>query len=186
MNSYYVHRDMILKQHITSIMQLPTFLQGTLHSSTHTTLINKQNILPSFVAMSLCSGQKPVCTRAKKSIASFRLRKGQLLGCKVTLRRDILHNFLQTLITGVLPQVRDLAPLSITTTTYTENISGLVGLSFGIKSYIVFPQIEDFYDIFESCSGLTFTCLTSKGRHSNAAILLSGYGFPIFLSKKTL
>ena len=86
---YYIARDMILKQNARSVMELPTLQKVVLHSSTHSALSNRKNILPLFVAIQLWTMQTPTLTRAKQSVASFKLKQGQLIGCKVTLRKKI-------------------------------------------------------------------------------------------------
>ncbi len=170
-HSYYFNRDMILKQNISSIMTTPKLNHIVLHSSNKQALDNKHNILTYFVALLIASGQRPVLTRAKNSISSFRLRKGQILGCKVTLRRANLQNFLNTFITGVLPQVRDFKSIKINT---NNNIS------FGIPTYMAFPQLEDLYDMFESCTGFEINLRSNLKKNSaHTDLLLSYYGLPL-------
>ncbi len=163
---YYFNRDMLLKQNISSIMTLPKLNHIVLHSSSKQALDNKHNILTYFLALLIATGQRPVLTRAKNSISSFRLRKGQILGCKVTLRKTNLHNFLHTFTTGVLAQVRDFKTIEINSNT---------NISFGIPTYMAFPQLEDLYDMFESCSGFQVN-FQSK---NNTDLLLTYYGLPL-------
>ena len=162
---YYIARDMILKQNARSVMELPTLQKVVLHSSTHSALSNRKNILPLFVAMQLWTMQTPTLTRAKQSVASFKLKQGQLIGCKVTLRKKNMHRFVQTFTHAVLPRVRDLAPYRTTP----------VDLSFGFTSYLLFPQTEHLYDFFEHCTGFQCTYVCSK----LCTHVTSGYGIPV-------
>lgn len=164
MNLYYLHRDLLLKTRVSSIMEMPVPTKAIVHASTKATLSNKTNILPLVTALSLVSGQQPVLTRAKCSIASFRLRQSHLLGCKVTLRHHRWTELLTTLVYAVLPQSRDFVRPQVQGTQ----------VSFGVPTLVTFPQIEDHYEIFEHAGGCAFTLATS---HS-ASLVLSWYGIP--------
>ena len=107
---YYDHvicQDLILKQNYTTIFQLPSFKKVTINTSSKLYLVDKKYIVPSILGVELITGQKPKLTYAKKSIASFKIRENQLLGCKVTLRGASLYLFLDVLITMILPRLRD-------------------------------------------------------------------------------
>jgi len=170
-NSFYISsRDLLIKQHLSSIMQLPRIVKITLNSSPAKSIVEKKQnstIIPYFVAMSIFTGQKPVFTRAKKSLASFKLRKGQLLGCKVTLRRQFLFIFFKLLVHAILPQIRDFTKKNInklSTSLFVSNFEkrsfscekNQHTLSFGITSLMAIPHLEDFYDIFHSSTPTGF------------------------------
>ena len=176
-NQYYFNRDMLLKQNIHSIMTITHINQIVIHSSNKQAIDNKQNIIHYFLALLITTGQRPILTRAKNSISSFRLRKGQILGCKVTLRRTNLQNFLKLFINGVLPQVRDFKPISI-------NGDGNNNISFGIPTYMAFPHLEDLYDMFESCSGFDINFMAKKNKNNNINLLLTHYGLPLSIKKE--
>ncbi len=148
----------------SSIMRLPVVTKAVLHASTKAAVTAKTHLLPPVTALALMSGQRPALTRAKGSIASFRLRKHQLLGCKVTLRHHRLTDFMATLIYGVVPQRRD-GSLPQVHGTY---------VSFGLSTVMPFPQIEHHYDIFEHVGGAAVTVVTSGG----APLVCSWYGLP--------
>ena len=148
----------------TSIMKLPVVTKAVLHASTKSAVTSKTHLLPSVTALALISGQRPALTRAKGSIASFRLRKYQLLGCKVTLRHHRLADFMATLIYGVVPQRRD-GPLPQVQST---------SISFGLSTMMSFPHIEHHYDIFEHVGGAAVTLVTS----AKAPFVCSWYGLP--------
>ena len=166
---YFVARDMLLKQSAQSIMELPRLEKAVLHASTKTALAHKKNILPYCIGFQLCTAQTPTLTRAKQSVASFRLKKSQVLGWKVTLRKKALSRFVHTWTTVVLPRVKDCAP---------ARPKGRY-LSFGCESFLVFPHTEHLYEVFESCTGFQCTFVCS----SNGAQVASGYTIPVVQEK---
>jgi large subunit ribosomal protein L5 len=153
-----------MKMGTSSIMDLPVVTKAVLHASTKAAVSSKTNLLPPVTALALISGQRPSLTRAKGSIASFRLRKHQLLGCKVTLRHHRLTDFMITLVYGVVPQRLD-GPLPLVHGTH---------VSFGLSTVMTFPQIEHHYDIFEHVGGAAVTLVTS----GSAPLVCSWYGLP--------
>jgi len=164
LRNYFIYRDMVAKNtQIQSYMELPTISRIILASSTKKTLENVHNILDSFHAAILCTGQKPICTRAKKSLARYRLRRGQISGYKVTLRRHSIPNFLLLCVSSVLPNLQEESfpkKKKIHTHSLKKNT---VHYSFGLPGgFMGFPQSDEFYDLFESCSGFTvqlsFSC----------------------------
>jgi large subunit ribosomal protein L5 len=164
MNTYYLHRDLLLKMRVRSTMECPVIQKVVLHASTKAALTHRANVLPLITGLALVGGQAPVLTRAKRSIASFRLRKDQLLGCKSTLRRQRARALLATFVLSVLPQARTLLPPRVE--------PGQI--SFGVPTLVRFPQIEDHYELFEHVGGMEVTAVAS----SHAPILLSWYGVP--------
>ena len=120
--------------------------------------------------LTLIAGQKAVVTKARKSIANFKLREGMQIGAKVTLRRDRMYEFLDRLVTIALPRVRDFRGLS------PKSFDGQGNYSLGIKEHIVFPEID--YDQVESIRGLDINIVTSAGTDAEAEALLRGLGLP--------
>lgn len=116
------------------------------------------------------SGQKPVATTAKKSIAGFKLREGNKIGCKVTLRGDNMYIFLEKLITIALPRVRDFRGIS------KNSFDGRGNYTLGIKEQLVFPEIE--YDKVVKVRGLDVVIVTTAKTNEEALALLSGFGLP--------
>jgi large subunit ribosomal protein L5 len=116
------------------------------------------------------AGQKPVITRAKKSIAQFKLREGMAIGCKVTLRRDRMYEFLDRLITIALPRVRDFRGLN------PRSFDGRGNYAMGLKEQIVFPEIN--YDKIEKVRGMDVIVTTSAKTDDEARELLRLFGFP--------
>ena len=120
--------------------------------------------------LTLITGQKPIVTRAKKSIASFKLREGMQIGCKVTLRRSRMYEFLDRLITVALPRVRDFRGVS------PKSFDGRGNFSMGLKEQIVFPEIE--YDKVDEIRGMDVVIVTSAESDDEARSLLRGFNMP--------
>lgn len=116
------------------------------------------------------SGQKPVVTRAKKSIATFKLREGMPVGCKVTLRRDRMYEFLDRLVTIALPRVRDFRGLS------PASFDGNGNFSIGIHEQIIFPEVD--YDKIDQVRGMDIILVTTAKTDEEGKALLEGFNMP--------
>ena len=120
--------------------------------------------------MSLISGQKPVLTKAKKSIATFKLREGMPIGCKVTLRKDKMYEFLDRLVNIALPRVRDFRGLSV------KSFDGRGNYNFGLKEQIIFPEVS--YDKISTILGMDITVVTTAQSNEDCKALLKKFNFP--------
>lgn len=120
--------------------------------------------------VALISGQKPVITKASKSIASFKLRKGMPIGCMVTLRRERMYEFFQKLVTIVLPRVRDFKGIS------AKSFDGRGNYTIGLREQIIFPEIE--YDKVDRVRGMNITITTTAETDEEAYELLKLMGMP--------
>jgi large subunit ribosomal protein L5 len=120
--------------------------------------------------MTLIAGQKPVVTRAKKSIAGFKLRQGMPIGCKVTLRRERMYEFLDRLVTIALPRVRDFRGLS------RKSFDGRGNFAMGVKEQIIFPEIS--YDKVDEIRGLDVIICTTAKSDAEAQALLKAFDMP--------
>ncbi len=120
--------------------------------------------------LELIAGQKPVVTKARKSIAGFKIREGQVIGAKVTLRGDNMYNFMEKLIKIALPRVRDFRGISKTA------FDGKGNYTLGIKEQIIFPEIE--YDQILKIRGMDIVFVTTAKTNEEAFELLSGFGMP--------
>ncbi len=116
------------------------------------------------------SGQRPLVTAARKSIANFKLREGQKIGCKVTLRSERMYEFLDRLVTIALPRVRDFRGLS------DKSFDGRGNYTFGLKEQIVFPEID--YDKIDQIRGMDITIVTTAKTNQEALALLKGFAMP--------
>lgn len=120
--------------------------------------------------LALISGQKPVITYAKKSNAAFKIRKGMAIGCKVTLRKDRMYEFIERLILMALPRSRDFRGFS------QKNFDGNGNFSFGIQEQIIFPEID--YDKVDKIRGLDVNIVTTANSNKEAKELLEGFFIP--------
>lgn len=120
--------------------------------------------------LTLISGQKPVVTRARKSIAQFKLRQGMSIGCKVTLRRERMYEFLDRLVNIALPRVRDFRGLN------GKSFDGNGNFAMGVREQIVFPEIE--YDKVEDVRGIDIIICTTARSNDEARALLAGFNMP--------
>ncbi len=116
------------------------------------------------------SGQKPVVTKAKKSISTFKLRQGMVIGCKVTLRKERMYEFMDRLITIALPRVRDFRGVP------GRSFDGRGNFSMGLKEQLVFPEIN--YDKVDSIRGMDITICTTARTDGEAKALLAGFDMP--------
>jgi len=116
------------------------------------------------------AGQKPIVTKAKKSIASFKIRDDYPVGCKVTLRREHMYEFLDRLITVAIPRIRDFRGIS------AKSFDGRGNYNMGVKEQIIFPEIE--YDKIDALRGLNITITTTAKTDEEAKALLSAFSFP--------
>ena len=120
--------------------------------------------------LALITGQRPVVTRAKKSIAGFKLREGMPIGCKVTLRRERMYEFLDRLVNIALPRVRDFRGLN------PKSFDGRGNYSMGLKEQIVFPEID--YDHVDNIRGMEIVVVTTANTDDEARALLRRFNFP--------
>lgn len=125
--------------------------------------------------LTLITGQKPVVTKAKKSIAGFKLRESQAIGCKVTLRGKKMYEFLERLVYMALPRVRDFRGLN------PKSFDGRGNFSMGLREQIVFPEID--YDKMDKIRGMDITIVTSAANGNEALELLKAFNMP-FITKK--
>ena len=120
--------------------------------------------------MTLIAGQKPVVARAKRSIAGFKLREGMAIGCKVTLRRERMYEFLDRLVTIALPRVRDFRGLS------RKSFDGRGNFAMGVKEQIIFPEIS--YDKVDEIRGFDIVICTTAKTDAEAQALLKAFDMP--------
>jgi len=120
--------------------------------------------------MAMITGQKPVVTKAKKSIATFKLRQGMPIGCSVTLRKETMYEFFDRLVNVALPKVRDFRGIS------QNAFDGRGNYSLGLHEQIIFPEIE--YDKIEKIKGMNITIVTSAKTDEEARVLLKLMGVP--------
>ena len=131
----------------------------------------QQSLLDGAVAdLTLITGQKPLITRAKKSIAGFKLREGNAIGAKVTLRGDRMWEFYDRLVSIAIPRIRDFRGLN------PSSFDGRGNYTFGVTEQLIFPEIE--YDRIDTTRGMDITIVTSANTNAHAKALLDAFGFP--------
>lgn len=154
-----------------SIMQVPAITKITLNMGIGEAVGNKKVVEIATNEMALISGQKPVVNLAKKSVAGFKIRDGWPIGCKVTLRRERMYEFLDRLISVAIPRIRDFRGLS------GKSFDGRGNYSMGVTEQIVFPEIE--YDKIDSIRGMDITFTTNARTDEEASALLKAFNFPL-------
>ena len=155
---------------LENIMQVPRFEKIVINMG-----VGKATQQPSLLEgavtdLTLITGQKPIVTKAKKSIASFKLREGNSIGCKVTLRGDRMWEFLDRLISLAIPRIRDFRGLP------ANAFDGRGNYSFGVTEQLIFPEID--YDKVDSPRGMDITIVTTARTDAEGKALLDAFGFP--------
>ncbi len=155
---------------LENVMQVPRITKITLNMGVGGASQDKKLIDGAVADMQLIAGQKPIVTVARKSIAGFKIREGWPIGCKVTLRGDMMYEFLDRLIGITIPRIRDFRGFS------AKAFDGRGNYSMGIKEQIVFPEIE--YDKIDKLRGLDITITTTAATDDQGRALLRAFGFP--------
>lgn len=158
------------KFNYTSVMQVPKIEKIVLNMGVGDAVSNSKNLDNAVEELTLISGQKPLITKAKKSIATFRLREGMSIGAKVTLRGDRMYEFLDKLINVSLPRVRDFHGVS------TRSFDGRGNYTLGIKEQLIFPEID--FDKVARVRGLDIVIVTTANTDEESRELLTQVGMP--------
>ena len=151
-------------------MEVPKIEKITLNMGVGEASQDKKKVQTAAAEMELIAGQKPVVTKAKKSIAQFKLREGMPIGCKVTLRRERMYEFLDRLVTIAMPRIRDFRGLN------PKSFDGRGNYAMGLKEQIIFPEIS--YDQIDKVRGMDIIVTTSAKTDEEARELLRLFGFP--------
>jgi large subunit ribosomal protein L5 len=154
----------------TSPMEVPRLEKIVLNMGLGEAIQNIKVLDASMEELALIAGQRPVVTRARKSIASFKLREGMPIGCMVTLRRGRMYDFFDKLVNVALPRVRDFRGLS------DKALDGRGNFTVGIKEHIIFPEID--YDKIDKIKGLNITIVTTAKTDEEGKALLKMMGMP--------
>ncbi len=153
-----------------NVMEVPRITKITLNMGLGDAVADKKVIDHALSDMTAIAGQKPVVTRARKSIAGFKIRDGYPIGCKVTLRRGRMYEFLDRLINVAIPRVRDFRGFS------PRAFDGRGNYSLGVKEQIIFPEID--YDRIDKIRGMDITITTNAKSDEEAKALLEAFRFP--------
>ena len=155
----------------SSVMQVPQISKITLNMGVGDAVADKKVMDAAVGDLTKIAGQKPIVTNARKSVAAFKIREGWPIGCKVTLRRDRMYEFLDRLIGVAFPRVRDFRGVS------AKAFDGRGNYSVGFKEQIVFPEID--YDKVDTLRGLDVTITTTARTNEEGEALLRGFNFPL-------
>lgn len=153
-----------------SVMQVPRIEKITLNMGLGEALTDKKVLENATNDMQLIAGQKPVVTKARKSVAGFKIREGYPIGCKVTLRGDRMWEFFERLVSIAIPRIRDFRGLN------PKSFDGRGNYSMGIKEQIIFPEID--FDKVDKVRGMDITITTSANTNEEAKALLTAFNFP--------
>lgn len=154
-----------------SVMQVPRIIKMTLNMGLGEAASDKKVIEYAVSDMEKIAGQKPVVNLARKSVANFKLREGSPIGCKVTLRRDRMYEFLDRFISIAVPRIRDFRGFS------EKSFDGHGNYSVGIKEQIIFPEID--YDKIDKLRGMDITITTSANTDKECYALLTAFNLPL-------
>lgn len=154
-----------------SVMEVPRIEKITLNMGVGEAVADKKVMEHAVSDLQKIAGQKPVVTKARKSIAGFKIRENFPVGCKVTLRRKRMYEFMDRLVSIAIPRIRDFRGFS------SKSFDGRGNYNFGIKEQIIFPEIE--YDKIDSLRGMNITITTTAKTDEEARALLLAFKFPL-------
>ncbi len=154
-----------------SSMQVPKITKITLNMGIGEAVADKKVVEHAVSDMTKIAGQKPIVCNARKSVANFKVREGWPVGCKVTLRRERMYEFLDRLITIAIPRIRDFRGLN------AKSFDGRGNYNMGIKEQIIFPEID--YDKIDTLRGMDITITTSARTNEEGRALLTAFNLPL-------
>lgn len=153
-----------------SVMEVPKITKITINMGVGEALADKKILENAIKDLEQISGQKPIITKARKSIAAFKVREGWPIGCKVTLRSDRMYEFLDRLIAIAIPRIRDFRGIS------PKQFDGRGNFSMGVNEQIIFPEID--YDKIDALRGLDIAITTTAKSDEHGRALLKAFNFP--------
>jgi len=163
--------ELMAKFGYKNVMQVPRIVKVTINMGVGEALADKKVMDHAVADLQKISGQKPVVIRARKSVAAFKVRENWPIGCKVTLRKTRMYEFLDRLINISIPRIRDFRGLS------GRSFDGQGNYSMGVKEQIIFPEID--FDKIDALRGMDITVTTTAKTDEEARALLLAYNFPI-------
>ena len=169
------YKDEVVKQLMgqfgyKSVMEVPRIEKITLNMGVGEAVADKKVMDHAVADMQKIAGQKPVVTKSRKSIAGFKIREDYPIGCKVTLRRARMYEFLDRLVTVAMPRIRDFRGIS------AKSFDGRGNYNMGVREQIIFPEIE--YDKIDAIRGMNITITTTAKTDDEAKALLAAFKFP--------
>ena len=173
LHDYYrdtVVNELKAKFNYSSVMQVPRIEKITLNMGVGEALTDKKLLDNAVADLTAISGQKPLITKARKSVAGFKIRQGYPIGCKVTLRGERMWKFFERLISIAVPRIRDFRGLN------AKSFDGRGNYSMGVREQIIFPEID--YDKVDRVRGLDITITTTAKNDEEGQALLAAFNFP--------
>ena len=155
---------------LPNVMMVPMLDKIVLNMGVGEAITQAKLLEGALADLAVIAGQKPVITRAKRSLASFKLRTGMAIGCKVTLRGDRMYEFFDRLVTLAIPRIRDFRGLPL------RSFDGSGNYTFGITEQLIFPEID--YDTVDATRGMDITIVTTAKSDNEGRALLEAFGFP--------
>ena len=174
LQDYYIKEiipQLMNRLKLTNPMAVPRIRKITLNMGVGAALTDRKILEHAVSDMSRIAGQKPVVCNARKSVATFKVRAGVPIGCKVTLRRERMYEFLDRLISVAIPRIRDFRGLS------GRSFDGRGNFSMGVSEQIIFPEID--YDQIDTIRGLDITITTTAKNNEEGRALLEAFSFPL-------
>jgi large subunit ribosomal protein L5 len=156
---------------LSNVMEVPRITKITLNMGVGEALGDKKVLENAVSDMTKISGQKPVVTKARRSIAGFKVREGWPIGCKVTLRADHMYEFLERLVSVAIPRIRDFRGIS------PKSFDGRGNFAMGISEQIIFPEID--YDQVDALRGMDITITTTAKTDDEGRALMRAFNFPL-------
>jgi len=165
-----VREEMVKQFGYKNRMQIPRIEKIVLNMGVGEAVNDRKKVDSAAKDLAMIAGQRPVITRARKSVATYKVRDGMAIGCKVTLRGDRMYEFVDRLVTIALPRVKDFRGLN------AKSFDGRGNFAMGLKEHIVFPEID--YDQVDEVWGMDVIVCTTAGNDDEARALLKGFNFP--------
>ena len=162
--------DLMQKFGYKTVMQVPRLRKITLNMGVGEAVADRKAMDAAIADLTKITGQKPLITKSRKAIASFKIRAGLAIGCKVTLRGDRMWEFLDRLISLAIPRIRDFRGLA------PDSFDGLGNYTFGVTEQLIFPEVD--YDKVDTTRGMDITIVTTGATDDQGRALLAAFGFP--------
>jgi large subunit ribosomal protein L5 len=168
-----ISQDLIYKQNIHNIMQLPSIEKLVINSTSKSFIEDRKNITPTLLGLEMICGQKLKISVAEKSIAGFKIRQGQTIGCKVTLRKDSIYSFLDKLTLVILPRFNNFTALTL------ESFDKQANYTIGLNDLLLFPELETQFELFENLKGIDISFVMRKKNKYENLLLLTALQIPV-------
>nr|ABX82574.1 ribosomal protein L5 [Trebouxia aggregata] len=168
-----ISQDLIYKHNYHNVMELPKIEKLVINSTEKSFVEDRKNITPTLLGLEMICGQKLKINTAKKSIAGFKIRQGQTIGCKVTLRKHSASNFLAKLFTFILPRFSNFTGINL------KGFDKQANYTLGLNDLLLFPELETQFELFENLRGIDLSVVMCKKKKHENLLLLTALQVPI-------